>query len=302
VIGRLQLNGRSFRFTVDLARECFTDVAFGIERLGDVAAAVVGQVPTSRVRGNSPLRIVAARRPDTRGAAIEFHRADLPAFRSALVALKVTAQRTGGIPPAVLVQGQLMSTCFTSFIASLITTPPRSVSISARRVTLCLPAALLAVRALVALAQGPVKSERVRDAARIRARLDDISTEDSEIAAYLLVGKRAGWNHGQSLVVGLVDRAFRGAWEAHALPGLVYRVTATVAAAARAGAHIDPLERFRDPRHAMRAYSYRGTDALQDHIRKLSRPHQDLWLRWAEKTYLGEPGAATAAFRLSTRQ
>jgi hypothetical protein len=185
----------------------------------------------------------------------------------------------------------LCARCFTSFVVPIVKTTPRGKSsLTSRRLTLLLPAALLGACTLVA--------SRHTDE-RLQARIKEIIEEDAELAVCLWDAERLGRNLDQALAVGLVDRALRGAWEAAGRPGLIYRAAPESALYRAIGETPPPAVRYRDPSDVFREYTYgQHTKALIEHILRMKPPYRKILQESWARTYLGEPGAAAREFRL----
>jgi hypothetical protein len=177
--------------------------------------------------------------------------------------------------------------CAFNFIGDLVAKLPRKVSPTARRLTYQLPASLRAAHTLVAL------SKEDRD---LQRRIDEIIENDAELKAYILAVFKCGWNVQQAQAVALVDRGFRGAWEAAAFPGLIYTASKDVAVLRKAGRRVPPEVRYRDPRDVFRAYLYGKRSAhLTDALTKIHARggwRWDLIVEGWKRLYLEKPGAA----------
>lgn len=182
---------------------------------------------------------------------------------------------------------------FTDFIPTVVTSSPKRHGVSVYRLSRCLPAALLGAHTLVKMGD--------RDP-QLRRQIEGLVGEDSELTAYLLVCQELGWNRDQALVVGFVDRAFRGAWDAAGHPGLIYTCSKAVALQVRRGLRPSPKTRYRDPSDVLDEYLYgRRRQPLSAHVsqvRKTQPPVWDLIFNAWQRLYLGEPGAAAKEFRL----
>lgn len=281
---RVTLSGHSFRVTLNLPRECFEEGAKAIDAMQALASALVERLPKRHTR-RGVLRAVCRPLGSRSRASIEIERSAIPTLREGLAQL--------GTDPKEALGYNLFAGCCTSFVATLVRTPPRRGGLPVRQVTLALPAALTAVRALVAARQ---KDER------LRARIEEIAEKDAELNAYLQVVDEFGWNLDQALVVGIVDRALRGAWEKAGHPGIIYTGAPELALYKEMGQVPHPAVRYRDPADTLREYLYgQHTKPIVDSLLKVTRKSPALvksYLEWAERTYLGEPGDAAKAFHL----
>jgi hypothetical protein len=167
-----------------------------------------------------------------------------------------------------------------------------------------LPAQFLAARTLVELSD---------DDARLAQLLKKVREEDEALRSYVGRAEYFGWDSKQALFVGLVDRAFRGAWEKLGLPGVVYDPNAKPLL--QTGEAVRPEVAYRDPRDVLRQYLYGRhrasvTEGLleekgreeKERARRSAAEEVNLggwtsYVQWAERTYLGEPGIAAREFR-----
>ena len=137
---------------------------------------------------------------------------------------------------------------------------------------------------------------------RLNQKIARIFADDAELGAYLKAVELCGWNKEQALVVGLVDRAFRGAWEKADHAGLLYAASKNVALLHKAGRPIPPSLRYREPADVLREYHYGPNREPQINrilqTRKTRPSIYDLLLKSWERTYLGDPGAAAKEQRL----
>ncbi len=295
----LKISADSIRFTLDLPRSCFADFETGMSTMQAVASTLLDTEPRLRLRRTAgPIKISARLPSDSRlRATITFARCDLPALRKAIRHWRETSTDLGMNPTEDLAS-HLYCRCFPK-VARLITTPPRRNGIEQRRVTGYIAVALRAAHRIVAL--GRSKDERIQERIpAIRDRIEAICEEYPAIRTYCAVAKESGWDVEQALAVGLVDRAFHGAWEATDHPGLMYTANADVALHRKHGKRPPDAIRFRDPRDVYRQYLYRDR-ALSEHLLKMKRdrPHLlTLYVKWAEQAFLGKPGAAARYYRL----
>ncbi len=298
----LKISADSIRFTLDLPRSCFADFETGMSTMQLLASVMLNGEPRLR-RTGGPIKF-AARLPSDPPLRVKimFKRADLPSLRKALRAWRETWSDDS---PSDALASHLYSRCFPK-VAGLITTPPRRNGIEQRRVTGYIAAALRAVHTIVAaiIPLGRSKDERIQErTAAVQDRIEAICEEHRDIHTYCAVALTQGWNVEQALVVGLVHRAFEGAWEATNHRGLIYRANADVALLRKLGKRVPsaiPANLFRDPRDVYRQYLYRNR-TLSEHLLKMKRdrPHLvPLYVEWAEQAFLGKPGAAARYYRL----
>ncbi len=183
---------------------------------------------------------------------------------------------------------------FTDFIPAVVAASPKRHGFVVYRLTRYLPAALLGAHSLVAA--------RERDQ-RLKRSIHRIVVNDNELLAYLLHCRNMGWNPEQGVVVGLVHRAFRGAWEAAGHPGLIHRRSGKVAPQVRHGLPPDSAIPYRDPTNVLDEYLYRGQwQTLKASVRESRRGRPAVWkltYDWWQRAYLGEPGAAAKEFLLT---
>lgn len=278
------------QFTLRLPRAVLRDFKKGRGALRGLGGTIVAALPRLRRRGK-PVKL----RGDAH-TSVEFARTAIPILRSVVAWY--------GPDGGQFLGNVLDSHVRADFVGQLVATTPRgAVSACARRLTLALPAAFAGTHPLVVLAQ--------RDT-DLRSRIVEILSEDAGIGAYLEAVQENGWNIQQATVVALVDRAFRGAWEAAGHPGVIYAASADVAALRHARLPIPPAIRYRDPRDVCREYRSREADKrLADGFRELHLPDQHantlgvqsvIWpslVAALKSNYLGEPGAAARRFRLS---
>ena len=192
----------------------------------------------------------------------------------------------------------IVSWFFTDFVPAVVAASPKRQGISVYRLTRYLPAALLGAHSLVA------KGERDL---RLKRSINRIVVNDPELADYLLVCRNQGWNVDMALVVGLVDRAFRGAWEAARHPGLIYSASREVAFLVQMGHAPPPATRYRDPANVIHKYLYgpprQALTATLRQAREKAKPDMpgvwSLTFDWWVRTYLGQPGAAAKEFLLT---
>lgn len=285
----IELSGCRIPVVLHIPRACFGDFDRELAAFHQVGLVLIEVATRARSGHGTVSRPLLFGRAKGR---ITFTRSRLTDLRRIVAEL-----RTDGHDPAEDLSFYLYARCCCDFVAQLVTTPPRRVRADQRRLTLVLPAALVAVSALL-----NVKANEPRS--RICARVKTILEEDDEVAAYVQIAEELGWNSHQALVVGLVDRAFRGAWEAVALPGLLYTASKDVALLVRAGWRLPPEVRYRDPRTVLREYLYGARAPLTSHWLEMRRrdPQSfklrlEPYLRWAERIFLGPAGAAAADFR-----
>ena len=165
----------------------------------------------------------------------------------------------------------LVSACFTPFVSRLVHTPPRRGGLYLRRLTLQLPAALMAAHTLVALSPKPGNQ-------RLSQNIEQIFIDDDALTRYREHVTLLGWNPLHATVVGLVDRAFRGAWEKAEHAGLLYTASTDVAVARKARRPVRAAQalRYRNPTDVLREYLYgRSRESLTNHILSMrkTRPH-----------------------------
>lgn len=191
----------------------------------------------------------------------------------------------------------LASACLTPSVSRLVHTPPRRGGLYLRRLTLQLPAALMAAHSLVALPPKPGNQS-------LPQNIEQIFMDDDELTRYREHVKLLGWNPLHATVVGLVDRAFRGAWEKADHAGLLYTASKDVALVRKARRPVLAAQalRYRDPTDVLREYHYgRKRESQTNRIINLAKTRRHIYDRllksWT-RTYLGEPGAAAREFRL----
>ncbi len=182
---------------------------------------------------------------------------------------------------------------FTDFVPTVVAASPKGPRASEYRLNRYLPAALLGAHTLVEMGdRNP----------QLRRRIEELVREDPELTAYLQVCQDLGWNTYQARVVGLVDRAFRGAWDAADHPGLIYTCSKDVAFQVQRGLRPSLETRYRDPANVLDEYLYgRRRQPLSAHVSQVKKAHPAAWdltfNAW-QYLYLGAPGAAAKEFRL----
>ncbi len=254
-----------FRFTLALPRGIFGDADVELDTLELLASALVSNLPKLRQRGARAIAL-GVKAPAGRGRAqLSIPRADLPHVRLALERLMAA----GVEEPALTLGSHLYARCFTDFVAQLVTVTPRRGDLQRRRATLFFPAALVAILALI---------DTAKTDARLEARIRRIVEDHAPLAALLEHGSWLRWNLPATLVVGLLARAFHGAVDI---------------------ALQDPIAFLRQHRYGKRSAALIA--ALLRMRRDDPATFMSSYLRWAEETYLGEPGAALKTFGLPAR-
>lgn len=288
----LILGGAPVRFTLELPRACFEDFQLGLSAFEALARKIFQTVPSCRhsLKGR-PIK-VAVRLPSASVAAISFHRADLPPLKAGLREWKAQWDDfavTCGAESALA--SHLYSRCFPG-VARFIRHTPRGKN-TAGQFTSFLPAALHAAKILVA------SGNQHRE---IQQKIAFIVNSDEELGRYLLAAKECGWNAEQALVVALVDRAFRDAWEKYDHPGLIYSASKDVRDLRKQRSAILPSLRFRDPQDVLREYLNRDerlTKHLQRTLNSKKSSSLAIYTDWAQQTFLGPPGQASRFYRLT---
>jgi hypothetical protein len=144
---------------------------------------------------------------------------------------------------------------------------------------------------------------------RLEKLFKKLLAEDYDLRTYVEYAADFGWDEKQALVVAIVDRAFRGAWEKLGLSGVMYDPKAKCLL--QGGEVVTPADAYRDPRGVLQQHLYRrhrGLDAvLVEEKRREEKRRGETWrkpgggwtsyVQWAERTYLGEPGTAAREFR-----
>jgi hypothetical protein len=272
VVFRVEIEAakRRLPITLHVPRSAFGDGDRELSLFREIGSALVDMARTrrSRQRGAVVARIAFG---GARGRVV-FQRADLQTFRR--IATKLEAE---GHDPAEELGLYLYARCCTDFVAELITTTPRRGGIDRRRLTLYLPAAFRAVRALVDQGKKP---DLV--ASRLRARFERTVEDDRELKERLEKAEMNEASVEKALWVGLVARAFRGA------------------------KHADAILKG-NAENLLRRYAYSSKDLPLDRLLWLKQQYThergrrgvvNRYLSWAEDVFLGVPGAAAATYRL----
>jgi len=285
ITDRLKFSEHSFPVTLELPRRCFGNPETERAAFTAIATAMVSKA--TGARAGSGVYSVTCRLPTGRGRLI-IPRTHIPVLKRLIADL-----RARGSDPVLMLQSFLFARCCTNFVAELVATTPRGRStVVGRRLTLSLPAAFVAVHVLVAEAQRDEK---------LCTTIDRIIADDDELRPYCAVAQDSGWNVSSARVVALVDRAFRGAWDVAGHPGM-YSASRDVAALRETA---PPRLRYRDPHDVLREHLYgRHREALTKHILLMKKWQPDLFQLLFEswkRDYLGEPGAAAAAFQFVAR-
>lgn len=284
----IELSARRVRFTVSIPRRLFGSFAQERFAFHEVSSALVEDM--KRARCGTGVVVVRVRLGRSRSS-MTFERSSLQDLKKIVADLVACGQDA-----ATQLGLYLHARCCCNFVAELVATTPRRVTPTQRRITSFVPAALIAVRVVL-------EAEEARQSVRVRARVAQIVQEDDNLRGYLQAAEKHGWNPHHALVVGLVDRAFGQAWVKASLPGLLYTASKDVADLVKNRHPIPTAVRYRDPREVLRKYFYgkahtRVTDGLRLQKRESPDLFQSLYLDWAERTYLGTPGAAATAFGL----
>lgn len=255
-----------------------------------LAAEILKAEPRFRQRGSGLLKVAAPFPRNGRSQLkIYFDRAHLIALRKALREWRETWSDDD---PAFALGQALHSSCFPR-LERLINSPPRGrTGIQERVVTRYIAPALHAARFLVTISSNEPG---------IRRRIDAITQNDIEIAAYRAAATELGWNADQAEVISLADRALRGAWEKAVLPGLIFSASRNVRSMAKIqNTKAKLATRYRDPRDVFREYLYHDRAFSQSlHNLYERKPHLIAHYRtWAESILLGQPGDAARHYHL----
>lgn len=291
---RLQIINYSIPFDLDLPRNCFGDFDIGLKVMRAVSLALFEKVPKLRLRQPSGLIRIVTKTKETvpQKATIIFRRQDLPSLRQVLDLWQeqFSEDDRNFSSPAEELAPVLYLQCFLR-IDNLIAKPPRQGGMLKRRINNDIKPALWATKILVVLR----KSD-----SRIDNRIREILSEDAELLPYINFVAEQNWNPDPGLIVALVDRSFRGAWESSNHPGLIYAVSPNVASYKKAGLNPPPFIRFRDPQKVFNKYLYRDSKFWESKKALILKRRYlfDSHIEWAKQTFLGEPGEAARYYRL----
>lgn len=263
------------RCNLELPRNCFDSFDEGMEAMRSLAQTLLAKVPTLHNRKNRGPIILTCPAPQNSRSRIKitYPPETLSSLKERIASWNTTWAGFAKNMDAVEALGCHLHSSVFPQISALIRTTPRS-RIDQRRLRLVLPAALQACQLLV--------SKRNMNGHRIQRALQHILDEDEDLQFWCELARQINWSNQHALIIGLVDRALRPAFERLAVPRLINR------------------KNPRNPTRALREYLYRSSP-FRDSLSEIFGKKQDLvrhYMKWAEDTFLGPPGAAARFFKL----